>query len=162
MNNTTKEKGSKGSLYFIDKITSDNGKDWFLALTWIFAFEIISSLIEFKYLTIARTYVVEIPDGVFKELIIATFVCVFVAHFVYSIINMHKNQFYFLITYALLSLYFYITHDASFNLIFHKIINPFEFEFNGISFYSIIQFVIKLIIIYLIYKMYQGFKNKKS
>ena len=152
---------NKKFFYFFDRITSNNGRDWFLSLTWIFAFEIFSSLIEFKYLSILRNYIVEISDGIFKELLIASFVCLFVAHFVYSIINMHKNQFYFLITYALLSLYFYITHDAVFNLIFHNIINPFEYEFNGFNIYSVIQIIIKLIIIYLIFKMFQGFKYSR-
>ena len=149
-------------LDFFDKITSKSGTDWFLALTWIFVFELISSIIEFKYLSIARTYVVEIPDGIFKEVLIAIFVSFFVWHFIYSIVYMRKNQFYFLIMYALLGIYFIITHDATFNLLFHNIINPFEFEFNGFGFYTIIQFTIKGIILYLLYKMFIAFKQKKD
>lgn len=157
------EDNTKGTfLHYFDKITSNNGKDWFLALTWIFIFEIISSIIEFKYLTIARTYVVEIQEGFFKEMLIAIFVVFFVWHFIYSIINMRRNQFYFLIMYGLLGTYFYITHDVTFNLLFHNIINPFEFEFNGFSFYTVVQFTIKAIIIYLIFKMFQGFRMENK
>ena len=151
-----------GWLEFFDKVTSKNGTDWFLALTWIFVFELVSSIIEFKYLSIARTYVVEIPDGIFKEFLIAIFVSFFVWHFVYSIVYMRKNQFYFLIMYALLGIYFIITHDVTFNLLFHNIINPFEFEFNGFGFYTIVQFTIKGIILYLLYKMFIAFKRTKG
>lgn len=153
---------SRSLLYYFDRITSNNGRDWFLALTWIFVFELISSLIEYKYLTIARTYVIDIQEGIFKELLIAAFVSFFVWHFIYSIVNMHRNQFYFLIMYGLLGLYFYITKDMTFNLLFHNIINPFEFEFNGFGAYTVVQFAIKLIIIYLIFKMFQGFKYSKQ
>ncbi|WP_419774629.1 hypothetical protein [Halarcobacter sp.] len=151
----------KGLLYYFNRITSNDGKDWFLTLTWIFVFEIISSIIEYYHLSIARTYVIDIQDGVFKEFLIAIFVTFFIWHFVYSIVNMHRNQFYFLIMYGLLGLYFYITKDMTFNLLFHNIINPFEFEFNGFGVYTIVQFTIKLIIIYLIFKMFQGFKYSK-
>ncbi|RXJ89761.1 hypothetical protein CRV01_07780 [Arcobacter sp. CECT 8983] len=151
----------KGLLYYFDKITSNDGKDWFLALTWIFVFEIISSIIEYFFLTQARSYVVHIPEGIFKEFLIAILVTFFIWHFVYSIVNMHRNQFYFLIMYGLLGLYFYITKDMTFNFLFHNIINPFEFEFNGFGFYTIVQIILKLTILYLIFKMFQGFKYSK-
>lgn len=162
MENTKQVQPKTGWLEFFDKITSKNGTDWFLALTWIFVFELISSIIEYKYLSIARTYVVEIEDGIFKELLIAIFVSFFIWHFVYSIVNMRRNQFYFLIMYALLGIYFFITKDVTFNLLFHNIINPFEFEFNGFGFYTIIQFAIKVIIIYLVYKMFLAFRSKRA
>ncbi|NVJ52827.1 MAG: hypothetical protein HWD90_03970 [Campylobacteraceae bacterium] len=151
----------KGLLYYFNRITSNDGKDWFLALTWIFVFEIISSIIEYYYLTAARTYVIDIPEGVLKEFLIAIFVTFFIWHFVFSIVNMHRNQFYFLIMYGLLGLYFYLTKDMTFNLLFHNIINPFEFEFNGFGFYTVVQLFLKLTILYLIFKMFQGFKYRK-
>ena len=157
---TTGSIKSKGMLYYFNRITSKDGKDWFLALTWIFVFELISSIIEYQYLEVARSYVVHIPEGVFKEFLIAVFVSFFVWHFVYSIVNMQRNQFYFLIMYALFGLYFYITKDITFNLLFHNIINPFEFEFNGFGFYTVIQLFLKIVIIYLIIKMFQGLKNR--
>ncbi|RXK13157.1 hypothetical protein CP965_04990 [Halarcobacter mediterraneus] len=162
MNNNTSVVESKGFLYYFDRVTSNNGKDWFLALTWIFVFEIISSIIEYEYLSVARTYIVDIPEGVLKEFIIAIFVSFFVWHFVFSIVNMRRNQFYFLILYGLLGLYFYITKDVTFNLLFHNIINPFELQFNGFGPYTLVQLFIKLIILYLIFKMLQGIKNRKE
>ncbi|MGA1932004.1 hypothetical protein ACH5BF_04715 [Arcobacter sp. YIC-464] len=156
------EKSKQGFLYQFDKITSKNGTDWFLALTWIFIFEIISSIIEYKYLDYSRTYVIDIQAGVLKELLIASFVSFFVWHFVYSIIEMQKNQFYFLAMYVALIFYFVITNDMTFNLLFHNIINPFEYEINGFTPYTIVQLFIKVIMVYLLFKMFKGFKHKLS
>lgn len=156
------EKSKQGFLYQFDKITSKNGTDWFLALTWIFIFEIISSIIEYKYLDYSRTYVIDIQAGVLKELLIASFVSFFVWHFVYSIIEMQKNQFYFLAMYVALIFYFVITNDMTFNLLFHNIINPFEYEINGFTPYTIVQLFIKVIMVYLLFKMFKGFNHKLS
>ena len=114
------EKNKQGFLYQFNGFTSKHGTDWFLALTWIFVFEIISSIIEYKFLDYSRTYVIDIQAGVFKELLIAVFVSFFVWHFVYSIIEMQKNQFYFLVMYVALIAYFVVTNDITFNLLFHN------------------------------------------
>ncbi len=157
-NTTTKE----GFFYFFDKYTSKNTTDWYLALTWIFVLELVSSLIEYYYLPIAKTYIVDIPEGVFKEFLIAIFICFFVWYFIYSIVQMRKNQFFSLVLYMLLGLYFYLTKDVTFNLLFHNIINPFEFEFSSFGLYTIIQIFIKLIILYLFTKMIISIKNVKK
>ncbi len=148
--------------YLFDKYTSRNGTDWYLALTWIFVLELISSLIEYFYLPIAKTYIVDIQEGLFKEALIAIFISFFVWHFIYSIVQMRKNQFFSLVMYVLLGIYFYITKDVTFNLLFHNIINPFEFEFSGFSLYTIVQIFIKVVIIYLIVKMIVSIKNRKK
>lgn len=154
------EKSTQGFLYQFNEFTSKHGTDWFLALTWIFIFEIISSIIEYKFLDYSRTYVIHIQDGVFKELLIAIFVSFFVWHFVYSIIEMQKNQFYFLAMYIALIAYFVVTNDMTFNLLFHNIINPFEYEINGFTPYTVVQIFIKIIMLYLLVQMFKGFKHK--
>lgn len=154
------EKSKQGFLYQFNEFTSKHGTDWFLALTWIFIFEIISSIIEYKFLDYSRTYVIHIQDGVFKELLIAVFVSFFVWHFVYSIIEMQKNQFYFLAMYVALIAYFVITNDMTFNLLFHNIINPFEYEINGFTPYTVVQIFIKIIMLYLLVQMFKGLKHK--
>ncbi|AXH08858.1 hypothetical protein CP960_01095 [Malaciobacter halophilus] len=150
----------KGFLHSFDKYTSKNGTDWYLALTWIFILELISSIIEFYYLDVARDYVIHIEKGMFRELLIAGFISFFVWHFVYSVVQMRRQQFLFLLMYLLLGLYFYITDDVTFNLLFHNIINPFEFEFNGFNLYTIVQVFIKLVMLYLIIKFFQSLKNR--
>ncbi len=152
----------EGIFYLFDKYTSRNGTDWYLALTWIFVLELISSLIEYYYLPIAKTYIIDIQEGLFKEALIAVFVAFFVWHFIYSIVKMRKNQFFSLVMYVLLGLYFYLTKDVTFNLLFHNIINPFEFEFSGFGLYTIIQIFIKLLIIYLFVKMIVSIKNRRK
>ncbi len=154
------EKSKQGFLYQFNEFTSKHGTDWFLALTWIFIFEIISSIIEYKFLDYSRTYVIHIQDGVFKELLIAVFVSFFVWHFVYSIIEMQKNQFYFLAMYVALITYFIITNDMTFNLLFRNIINPFEYEINGFTAYTVVQIFIKIIMLYLLVQMFKGLKHK--
>ncbi|UTJ07026.1 hypothetical protein [Arcobacter roscoffensis] len=156
------EKNKQGFLYQFNGFTSKHGTDWFLALTWIFVFEIISSIIEYKFLDYSRTYVIDIQAGVFKELLIAVFVSFFVWHFVYSIIEMQKNQFYFLVMYVALIAYFVVTNDITFNLLFHNIINPFEYEINGFTPYTAVQIFIKIIMLYLFFMMFKGLRHKFS
>lgn len=150
----------QGFLYQFNDLTSRNGTDWFLALTWIFVFEIISSIIEYKFLDYSRTYVIELEQGIFREFIIAVFVTFFVWHFVYSIIQMQKNQFYFLTMYIALIFYFIITNDMTFNLLFHNIINPFEYKINGFTPYTMVQIFIKIIMFYLFIMMIKSFKHR--
>lgn len=152
----------KRFLYNFDKYTSKNGTDWYLALTWIFILEIISSIIEFYYLPTAKEYVIHIQKGILRELLIAGFVSFFVWHFVYSVIQMRRQQFLFLVMYFLLGIYFYLTDDVTFNLLFHNIINPFELEFNRFGLYTIVQIVIKIVMLYLIVRFFQSIKNRKK
>ncbi len=75
---------------------------------------------------------------------------------------MRRQQFLFLVMYFLLGIYFYLTDDVTFNLLFHNIINPFELEFNKFGLYTIVQIVIKLVMLYLIVRFFQSIKNRKK
>lgn len=164
MENDNSLTGLKKYLFIFDKYTSRNGQDWLLALTWIFIFEIISTILEYEYLDIAQNYVYHLPDGIFKESIIALFLVFFVWYIVYSLIYMKRHQFFFLGIYTILVGYLLITHDITFNLLVHNLINPFEFEFefNSFSFYILLQLFIKIIITYLLFKLYISVKNRKK
>lgn len=154
----------KKYLYYFDKITSNNGSDWLLILTWIFVFELLSSILEYQYLAIAQTYIYHIPQSIFKEIGIALLIVAFIWYVVYMIVFMKKHQFFYLALFGSLGLYLIITHDVTFNLLVHNLINPFEFEFNSFGFYMIVQLFIKSIITYLIFKLLlliKRIKNKK-
>ena len=61
-----------------DLITSENGKNWLLALNWILVLEFLSSIIEYEFLDKSEKYIEHIPDGIFKELLVALMVVFFV------------------------------------------------------------------------------------
>lgn len=152
----------KKSLFYFDKVTSNHSCNWLLTLTWIFVLELISSILEYKYLEIAQNYVYHIPESIFKEVGIALLLVAFIWYVVYVIIFMQKQQFFYLALFASLGFYMIITHDVTFNLLIHNLINPFEFEFNGFGFYMIVQLFIKTIITYLIFKLLVSIKNRNN
>jgi len=145
-----------------NKITSNHGTDWLLALTWIIVLEFISSILEFSYLDIAQNYIYHIPEGIYKELGIAVLLVFFIWYCVYSIIFMYRKQFFTLALYGSICIYLVITHDVTFNLLVHNLINPFEFEFNGFGFYMIVQLLIKVVTAYLIFMMLKAIKHAKK
>lgn len=150
----------KKAFYFFNKITSNHGTDWLLALTWVVVFELISSIFEYIYLDVAHNYIYHIPESLFKEFLIAILLVGFIWFCVTSIVYMHRNQIFYLTFYFILGSYLVITHDITFNLLVHNILNPFEFSQFGI--YIIIQLFIKVINTYLLYMTYVAIKNKKN
>lgn len=148
--------------YFFNKLTSNHGTDWLLALTWVVIFELISSILEYSYLDVAQNYIYHIPESLFKEFLIAILLVGFIWFSVTSIVFMQRNQLFYLTFYFILGSYLVITHDITFNLLAHNIINPFEFEFNQFGLYIIIQLFIKVINTYLLYMTYISIKNKKN
>lgn len=146
--------------YKFDKLTSNNGKSWLLALNWILFLEFLSSIIEFHFLDISKNYVEYIPEGIFKELSIAFMIVLFIWYSVYSFVSLQKESFFILSLYSTICLYLLITHDLSFNLLLHNL-NLFEIFEDGFSFYLIIQLLLKFIIVYLIFKMFIAFRNRK-
>ncbi len=152
----------KKVFYFFNKITSNNGTDWLLALTWVVVFELISSIFEYIYLDVAHNYVYHIPESLFKEFLIAILLVGFIWFSVNSIVFMKRNQLFYLTFYFILGSYLVITHDITFNLLVHNIFNPFEFEFNQFGLYIIIQLFIKVVNTYLLYMTYISIKNKKN
>jgi len=152
----------KKYLTHFDKVTSNNGTDWLLALTWVILFEFISSILEYSYLDIAQNYVYHVPEGLYKELGIALLLVLFIWYSVYSIVFMRRKQFFTLALYGSICMYLLITHDVTFNLLVHNLVNPFEFELNGFGFYMIIQLFIKITITYLIFMMLKAIKHSKK
>jgi len=148
--------------FYFDKVTSNHGHDWMLALTWIFVFEFFSSILEYNYLEVAQNYIYHIPESIYKEIGIALLLVSFIWYTVYMIIFMKRYQFFYVAVFAAIGLYLIVTHDVTFNLLIHNILNPFEFEFNGFGFYMIVQLFIKAIITYLLYMMLVSIRNRKA
>ena len=148
--------------FFFDKVTSNHGTDWLLALTWIFVFEFLSSILEYRYLEIAQNYIYHIPQSVYKEIGIALLIVAFIWYTVYMIVFMKRHQFFYLALFGSVGLYLIVTHDVTFNLLVHNILNPFEFEFNSFGFYVIAQLFIKAVITYLIFMMLIAIRNRKT
>lgn len=147
--------------YKFDVITSENGKNWLLALNWIVILEFFSSFIEYHFLDIAKTYIKYIPDGIYKELSIAIFIVLFIWYSIYNFIFMQKQKFLTFTLYISICMYLLSTQDMSFNLLLHNL-NIFEVTLGGFGFYMISQILLKIIIFYLIYKMLVAFKNRNK
>ena len=143
-----------------DKITSNNGTDWMLAFIWIVIIELFSTILEYEYLDVAKSYVFYMQESIYKELLISAIFVSFIWYVVNSIIFMYRKQFIILALYGSICIYLAITHDLTFNLLLHNL-NPFELAIDGFGFYMIFQITLKLIIIYLFIKMFWAIKNKK-
>ena len=143
-----------------DTITSNNGKDWFLALIWIFVFEFISAILEYEYLEKAKYFIEPLSDGLFKEFFIAFLIVLFIWYSIYNFIFMRRNQFFILALYTAICVYLLVTNDISFNLFLHNL-NPFEIGIDGFGFYMIFQIFFKFLMLYLIYKMLLAIRNRK-
>lgn len=151
----------KNLKYKFDSITSENGKNWLLALNWILVLEFISSVIEYKFLDNSKSYIENIPEGIFKELFIAILIVLFIWYSIYNFIFMRKHEFFIFTLYISLCVYFLITNDFSLNLLFHNL-NIFEITLSGFGFYTITELLLKFIIFYLIYKMLVAIKNRNK
>ena len=147
--------------YKFDLITSENGKNWLLALNWILVLEFFSSFIEYEFLDVAKGYIEYIPNGVFKELLIAILIVLFIWYSIYNFIFMQKQKFLTFTLYVSICIYLLSTRDMSFNLLLHNL-NIFEVTLGGFGFYMISQLLLKFIIFYLIYKMLIAFKNRNK
>ena len=147
--------------YKFDIITSENGKNWLLALNWILVLEFFSSFIEYEFLDVAKGYIEYIPNGVFKELLIAILIVLFIWYSIYNFIFMQKQKFLTFTLYVSICIYLLSTRDMSFNLLLHNL-NIFEVTLGGFGFYMISQLLLKFIIFYLIYKMLIAFRNRNK
>lgn len=150
----------KKAKFYFDKVTSNNGTDWLLALVWVVFFELISSIIEFEYLDVAQTYVYHIPHNFITELIVAFMVVAFAWFCVMGIIFMKRSTYFLIAFYAIFGLYMIITSDVTFNLLVHNLVNPFELD--NFNLYFVSQILIKVITTYLIYMTYVSLKNSKK
>ena len=144
-----------------DKVTSNNGKDWVLAFIWIVILELFSSILEYIYLDVGKAYIFYMEESIFKELLISAIFVSFVWYLVSSIIFMYRKQFVILSLYGSVCIYLAITHDLTFNLLLHNL-NPFELGIDGFGFYMIFQVLLKIVIIYLLIKMFSAIKTKKQ
>ena len=132
--------------YKFDLITSENGKNWLLALNWILVLEFFSSFIEYEFLDVANGYIEYIPNGVFKELLIAILIVLFIWYSIYNFIFMQKQKFLTFTLYVSICIYLLSTRDMSFNLLLHNL-NIFEVTLGGFGFYMISQLLLKFIIV---------------
>ena len=98
-------------------------------------------------------------SGIAKELSIAILLVLFIWYSVYNFIYMHKQKFFMFTLYISVCIYLLITNDISFNLLLHNL-NPLELLIDGIGLYVFIHLLLKLTILYLLYKMLISFKNR--
>lgn len=144
-----------------DLITSNNGKNWLLALNWILLIELFSTVLEYKFIDVSKKFVVYMPSSIQKELLIAIMIVLLIWYSIYNFIYMRKEQFFIFTLYLTICIYLFITDDLSFNLLAHNL-NLFELTIDGFGFYLIIQLLLKFIIFYLIYKMIVAFRNRNK
>ncbi|QKF66142.1 putative membrane protein [Arcobacter venerupis] len=144
-----------------DLITSNNGKNWLLALNWILLIELFSTVLEYKFIDVSKKFVVYMPSSIQKELLIAIMIVLLIWYSIYNFIYMKKEQFFIFTLYLTICIYLFITDDLSFNLLAHNL-NLFELTIDGFGFYLIIQLILKFIIFYLIYKMIVAFRNRNK
>lgn len=144
-----------------DFITSNNSKNWLLALTWFFVFEFTSAVLEFFYMEKSINYIEIIPEGIYKELLIAFFVVSLVWFSIFNIVFMKIEQLIVLSLYSLFCLYLFVTHDITFSFFFHNI-NIFEISLDGFTIYSLIQLFLKVLIFYLVFQIFISFKNRRK
>lgn len=144
-----------------DLITSNNGKNWLLALNWILLIELFSTVLEYKFIDVSKKFVVYMPSSIQKELLIAIMIVLLIWYSIYNFIYMRKEQFFIFTLYLTICIYLFITDDLSFNLLAHNL-NLFELTIDGFGFYLIIQLILKFIIFYLIYKMIVAFRNRNK
>lgn len=142
-----------------DLITSNNGTDWLLALNWILVLEYFSAVLEYVFIDSAKKFIINIPDGLLKELLIAIMIVIFIWYSIYNFIFMKKEQFFIFTLYLSMCIYLLITNDLSFNLLAHNL-NLFEITIDGFGFYMMFQILLKFVILYLIYKMLIALKNR--
>jgi hypothetical protein len=147
--------------YRFDSITSNHGKNWLLALNWILLLEFLSTVLEYKYIDISRNFIINFPNSIQKELLIAIMIVLFIWYSIYNFIYMKKEQFFVFTLYLSVCIYLLITDDLSFNLLAHNL-NLFELTIDGFGFYLIIQLILKFIIFYLFYKMVVALKNRNK
>ena len=103
-----------------DSITSENGRNWLLALNWILVLEFFLSFLEYKFLDVSRGYIEYIPNGIFKELLIAILIVLFIWYSIYNFIFMQKEKFFTFTLYISICIYLLSTNDISFNLLLHN------------------------------------------
>lgn len=142
-----------------DLITSNNGTNWLLALNWILVLEYFSAVLEYVFIDSAKKFIINIPDGLLKELLIAIMIVIFIWYSIYNFIFMKKEQFFIFTLYLSMCIYLLITNDLSFNLLAHNL-NLFEITIDGFGFYMMFQIFLKFVILYLIYKMLIALKNR--
>ena len=147
-------------LYYFDKYTSRNQSDPFLAFIWILFIGFLTSILEFEFINTSQNYIIYLTKGLFKEVFISLFVVLLVWAWIINLVFMRRDICYYVVIYTCCCLYLFATHDISFSLFLHNL-NPFEIFIDGFGFYMIVQLLLKLIMVYLIYKMFLSIKNRK-
>lgn len=144
-----------------DLITSNNGEDWLLALNWILVLEFFSAIMEYQFVENAKQFIIDIPNGIEKELLIALMLVLFIWYGIYNFIFMKKEKFFIFTLYVSICIYLLITDDLYFNFLIHNL-NIFEITIDGFSFHLMFQLSLKFIIFYLIFKMLIAYKNRNK
>jgi len=144
-----------------DLITSNNGQNWLLALNWLLVLEFFSAIIEYQFVESSKQFIIHIPNGLGKELLIAFMLVLFIWYSIYNLIFMKEEQFFIFTLYLSLCIYLLITNDLTLTLLVHNL-NIFEMINDSLSFYMIFQLFLKFIIFYLIYKILIVLKNRNK
>jgi len=144
-----------------DKITSNNSASWSLALFWIVIFEIIATLVEYSFLHHRPSIMIEIPSGIYSEIIIGLIVTIYVWLCIYNLIFWEKSAILFLILFGFIGVYMNITHDYVLDLFINNI-NVFRLIQSDTGINLIIQLFFKIIIFYLIYQVVKSLRAARN
>lgn len=147
--------------YNFDKVTSKNSTDWQLAIFWIIVFEICASLFEYTFLQSTQNAINKIPSGISTELIIGSIFTLFLWLCVYNFIFWKKTNLLLLLIFAFTGLYLVITKDVSFQFLLHNL-EPIHFFQASFSIALILELFLKLILLYLVFKVIKIYKQNKK
>ena len=144
-----------------DKLTSNNSASWSLALFWIVIFEILATLIEYYFVHQTPSTMIQIPDGIYSEIIIGIIVTIYIWLCVYNLIFWDKSSILYLVLFGFIGLYLITTHDFVFDLFIDNI-NIFRLIQSDTGINLIIQLFFKIIIFYLIYQLIKSLRTSKT
>lgn len=144
----------------LNKIFSNNYKDWQLVLVWIVFFEMFASVFEYYLLDNSTKLIEHIPESFTKNFAIAILVSLFVWTCIYNIVFMKRTNLLVLSLFASIGAYLAITHDVTFNIIFYNL-NPYLLFTHELGFNLFLQLFFKLIIAYLVYLLIVSLRSKK-
>ena len=144
-----------------DKLTSNNSASWSLALFWIVIFEILATMIEYYFVQQTPSTMIQIPDGIYSEIIIGLIVTIYIWLCIYNLIFWDKSSILYLVLFGFIGLYLITTHDFVFDLFIDNM-NIFRLIQSDTGINLIIQLFFKIIIFYLIYQLIKSLRTSKT
>lgn len=144
-----------------NSLISENFTNWKLVLFWIILFELFATMFEYAFIGHSVFSTNAIEQTLTGQFIIGITFTAFIWMCVHTFIFWNKTNFLFLVLFGALGLYLTITHDLYFDFLMTNL-NPVHLFDMGFSFAVVIEFVFKLIIVYLIYQLVMTFKKIKA